>query len=180
MHNEHPAVRPPQLDEPRYALRGIPNTATGRRFIAMLKRHTNGPRFHVKVRANGPRVAAALADGVSPRAYRQSIPQRHAATFRVYFDDHQGREEYWREYHAKLRALDRAQDLEAQIAAYAERARDHARDALVARQMENETAATLERARAHLARARFAYVHAPALVRWIVRTFAPNLAPEQS
>lgn len=153
--------------EPRYALSGIPNNAAGRRIIAAIKRYTNGPRFHIRVRANGSRADAARADGLHPSRYHQSLPQRHAETFRVYFNDaeepKQRRANWERIYAAEHSARVASEHAEAARALCAE----YKRDARVAREMENQEHAHQERA----------YNSAPRLVRWIVRTFAPAMLP---
>ena len=160
--------------EPRYALSGIPNNAAGRRIIAAIKRHTNGPRFHVRVRANGPRADAARADGLHTARYQQNLPQRHAETFRVYFNDSeepkQRRANWDRIYTAESRtesALRELRATRAELDTITAVSIEYERDARVAREMENQEHAHQERA----------YNSAPRLVRWIVRTFAPAMLP---
>ena len=42
------------------------------------------PRYRVKLQGRGPRTIHAVADGLCPRAYDQSLPIRHAERVDVY------------------------------------------------------------------------------------------------
>tara|TARA_R100001460_G_C3426868_1_gene161677 strand:- start:113 stop:412 length:300 start_codon:yes stop_codon:yes gene_type:complete len=42
------------------------------------------PRYRVKLQGRGPRTIHAVADGLRPRAYDQSLPLRHAERVDVY------------------------------------------------------------------------------------------------
>ena len=42
------------------------------------------PRYRVKLQGRGPRTINAVADGLCPRAYDQSLPLRHAERVDVY------------------------------------------------------------------------------------------------
>jgi hypothetical protein len=75
--------------EPRraYLFSGVPNTKAGRRFLADVRRYINRPETdRLRVMCNGPRVETAKADGFWSGAYRSYLPQRHAETFRIYWD----------------------------------------------------------------------------------------------
>lgn len=71
----------------RYLFSNIPNDETGRAFIAQCREYLNTERYKLVKKFNGPRAAAALADGYPARAYDQSLPERHATSIRVYAND---------------------------------------------------------------------------------------------
>jgi hypothetical protein len=45
------------------------------------------PKYRVSLMPRGPRRAAAIADGRSPRAYDSTLPLRHAETIDVYIHE---------------------------------------------------------------------------------------------
>lgn len=99
-----------------YLLSGIPNNKRGRAFIKQLREYANTERFKIVRKNNGPRTAAALADGHAPRAYDQGLPTRHATHFRIYALDHAQRNENterwweWRRAKDDLIELSRAHE----------------------------------------------------------------------
>lgn len=65
----------------------VPNTPEGQAFITQLRGYCNyGHVERVRIRANGPRVATAAADGLHRHAYDQDLPRKHATSLRIYMD----------------------------------------------------------------------------------------------
>lgn len=95
------ATRKPE--PPAYCFR-VPNDDEGRAFIASLRKFAHYPHVRrIRLRANGPRVTHALADGESPRRYFQDLPMRHAEAVRVYMDTRSPAESWCASYSQQAR-----------------------------------------------------------------------------
>jgi len=70
----------------KYNIR-IPNNEEGQKAINIIRKGLNRDRYKLRLRANGPRVKYAVADGLHPRAYDQDLPMEYAESIRVYIEN---------------------------------------------------------------------------------------------